>query len=72
MSDTLRVITMPKDLIANYSEVGCLKKILPVKPGEDDLSEFYMYSHFERLFCYLSGNASSIHKNYDFLTLQQF
>ena len=64
MSDTLRIITMPQEIVHNYSEVGCLKKILPVK---NDLEELYMYSHFEKLFEFLSGN-----KNYDFLTLQQF
>lgn len=35
--------------------------------NEESLEEFYLYSHFEKLFEYLSGN-----KNYDFLTMAQF
>jgi len=47
--------------------MGCLKRILSTKSSEDSLEEFYIYSHFEKLFEYLSGN-----KNYDFLTMAQF
>jgi len=50
-----------------HEEVGCLKRILPVAQQEDDLEELYLYSHFERLFEYLSG-----FKNNDFITLLQF
>jgi hypothetical protein len=64
VSDTLRIVTMPKEQLPLYTEVGCLKRILPPKNNEDSLGEFYLYSHFEKLFEYLSGN-----KNYDFLTL---
>ena len=65
MSDTLRVVTMPKEVLPNYSEIGCLKKILPTRSNHDELEELHLYSHFEKLFEFLSGN-----KNYDFLTLQ--
>jgi 5S rRNA maturation endonuclease (ribonuclease M5) len=29
ISDTLRIVTMERDQIPNYTEIGCLKKILP-------------------------------------------
>lgn len=61
VSDTLRIVTMPKELVSSYTEIGCLRKILP---GNDEDSELFLYSHFEKLFEYLSGS-----KNYDFLTM---
>ncbi len=64
MSDTLRVVTSPKEQLSNTYEIGCLKKILPDKANSDELDELYIYSQFEKLFEYLSGN-----KNYDFLTV---
>ncbi len=64
VSDTLRVVTMPKEQLPFYSEIGCLKRILPTKSMENSLDEFQLYSHFEKLFEFLSGN-----KNYDFMTM---
>jgi len=64
ISDTLRIVTMPKEQLAVSNEIGCLKKILPNPKQLEQLELLYMYSHFERLFEFLSGN-----KNYDFLTL---
>jgi hypothetical protein len=64
ISDTLRIVTMPKEQLAVSNEIGCLKKILPNPKQPEQLELLYMYSHFERLFEFLSGN-----KNYDFLTL---
>lgn len=29
VSDILRIVTMPKDELLKYNEIGCLKKILP-------------------------------------------
>jgi hypothetical protein len=55
---------MPKDVSDNYAEVGCLKRILPDKNNSEELDELYIYSQFEKLFEYLSGN-----KNFDFLTI---
>lgn len=31
VSDTLRIVTMPKEQLPQYTEVGCLKRILPAK-----------------------------------------
>ena len=64
VSDILRIVTMPKDDLIKYTEIGCLKKILPNPTDDDELEELYLYSHFEKLFEFLSGN-----KNYDFITL---
>ena len=67
VSDVLRIVTMPKEELTKYTEVGCLKRILPSTSEDEDLEELFLYSHFEKLFEYLSGN-----KNYDFITLAQF
>lgn len=67
VSDILRIVTMPKEELTKYTEIGCLKKVLPNRNDEDELEEMFLYSHFEKLFEHLSGN-----KNYDFITLPQF
>ena len=53
ISDTLKIVTTPREEQLQMQEQGCLKKILPCSTDMDDL---LLYCHLERLFEFLSGN----------------
>lgn len=61
ISDTVKVCTMSNEQLKAVSEVGCLKKILPVPNGQ--LDELYLYTYAEKMFEILAGQ-----KSYDFIT----
>lgn len=52
VNDCLKIITTPSEQMTNVSEIGCLKKILPV---HDHLDELYLYSYAEKMFEILAG-----------------